>query len=106
MNIGSVIERAARIMWKHKVLAALGILDIILTSSGLLERVFDGWIGEVIGPSLESQDLPFFKLPPPLIPLDQAREAARWLLSYGPAGWIGPLVAFIVVLIILAVCGL
>ena len=48
MDISSTVERAARIMWQHKVLAAMGILDIVLMDSGLADRAVSDLLAQFL----------------------------------------------------------
>jgi hypothetical protein len=94
-------------MWQHKILAALGILDILLTSSGLAARALAGLMFETLeriptfGPIV--QQMP---TPPRLVTLGQIGELYRLVAPYGTGGWLGLVTGAAVIAIALAVLGL
>lgn len=109
MTISSAIEQAARLLWRHKLLAALGILDVILTSSGLASRAVGGLLADffVQIPAMRPFMAPFAgAAPTPLIRIGQLGELYRRVSPYGVPGWIGLIVGIVVALIALAVIGL
>ncbi len=109
MDASSAIERAARIVWKHRLLAALGILDVILTGSGLLSRALSDLLLQALfySPELRGQLAPLAgMLSAPLVSIGQLGELYRLVSPYGTAGWVGLIGGAVVVLIALAVIGL
>jgi hypothetical protein len=109
MGLSSLIERAARIVWQHKSLAALGVLDIVLTGSGLPARVFGGLLLQWLLYLPERSGLwalVVAGMPPPLVTLGQLGELIRLISPYGLSGWIGLIGGAIIGLIAFAVIGI
>jgi hypothetical protein len=108
MDVSQVIERAARLLWQHKTLAALGSLDIVLTGSGLLARTLVDWLLQLalLSPALQDRLGPLAgRLPSPLISIGQLGELYRRMSPYGTGGWVGLIGGVCLMLIALAVTG-
>jgi hypothetical protein len=109
MGFGSLIERAARMIWTHKFLAALGVLDIVLTSSGLTARVLAGLLVQLTPTFPDPLGLwaPIVaRLPPPPVTLGQLGGVYQLVSAYGAAGWIALIGATAIIVIVFAVIGI
>src|SRR5512139_3314166 len=101
MDVSSAVERAARIMWQHKVLAAMGILDIVLMDSGLADRAVSDLLARFLFavPALREPLAPLAPyIPAPLIGIGQLGDLYRLVSPYGTAGWVGLIGGVVLVL--------
>jgi len=107
MNVASLLEQAARIVWRQRNLWALGVLFVALSNSGLFARAFNGWAFDYLRREPGFRLPQYFpELPPGLIPLDRVGEAFRAINTLGPAGWVGFGVASLILLIAIGVAAI
>ncbi len=100
MDISALLEKAVKLTWQRRVLWALGVLLIVLTSSGLFGRALSGLSVEYM------QTQPGFRmpasfpgLPPPLVTLGQIGDAYSAISSLGAVGWVGVIVGGVILLV-------